>query len=190
MVYVPLRADPWRQVSVIVRTASDLASVMPQVQEAMGAVNPDLPFYNVMTMEQLLARDRWMLRTFGSMFSIFAGIALILSAVGLYSVTAYAVSQRTREIGIRTALGAEPRQTLWLVLERSLVQLAVAVPIGVLGAVAVGRLLESFLVRTSPADPVTLVAIVVVLVGVSAVACLLPAQRAARLDPMIALRIE
>ena len=88
------------------------------------------------------------------------------------------------------ALGAEPRQMSWLVLQRSLVQLAVGVPIGVLGASAVGRLLQSLLVQSNATDPLVLGTIVVVLVGVAVVACLLPARRAARLDPMVALRIE
>jgi ABC-type antimicrobial peptide transport system permease subunit len=124
------------------------------------------------------------------MFAIFAGIALVLSAVGLYAVTAYSVIQRTPEIGVRMALGAQPPQVMWLVLRRALVQLAVGLPIGVAGAFGVGRLLQSLLVQTSTRDPVTIGTIVALMVGVSIGACIWPARRATRLDPVSALRYE
>src|SRR5436190_24333723 len=124
------------------------------------------------------------------MFAGFAAIALLLSSVGLYAVTAYSVRQRTQEIGIRMALGAQPRSMLWMVLRRALVQLAVGLPIGILGALGVGKILQSLLVQTSPADPVTLVSVVVLLIAVAVLACLWPARRAARLDPVRALRYE
>lgn len=121
---------------------------------------------------RLLVKDRW--------FTLAAATA----------VTAYSVTQRTQEIGLRVALGAQPRQVLWLVLRRALVQLAIGLPIGIAGAYGVGRLLQSILVQTSPGDPPTLISIVVVLVTVAVLACLWPARRAARLDPMLALRYE
>ena len=96
----------------------------------MRLVEPDLPLFDIQTMDARLAQMRWPMRVFGSMFTIFAVIALILSAVGLYAVTAYSVSQRTSEIGIRMALGAQPEQVLWLVLRRSLLQLAIGLPMG------------------------------------------------------------
>ncbi len=124
------------------------------------------------------------------MFVMFAFIALVLSAVGLYAVTAYSVTQRTQEIGIRMALGAQAGQVRWLILRRSLIQLAVGLMIGLPGAYGVGRLLGSLLVQMSPADPITLISIVAMLVLVSAAACYWPARRATQLDPVVALRNE
>ena len=123
----------------------------------------------------------------------------MLSAVGLYALTTYSVTQRTPELGLRVALGAQPGQVQWLVLRHAAMQLAIGLPIGLAGAFGVGRLLERvpeaigavpLLVQTSSADPVTLVSTVVVLVGAGVLACFWPARRAARVDPMVALRSE
>ncbi len=174
----------------MVRTSADPGSAIPLVREVMGAVQPDLPLFDIRTMDQFLAEQRWPFRVFGLMFSVFAGIALILSGVGLYSVTAHSVTQRTHEIGIRVAHGAHPRQVTWLVLRRALVQLGIGLPIGLAGAVGVGQLLQSLVVRTSATDPLTLATIVLLLAVVAVAACIIPAQRAARLDPMVAFRVE
>jgi putative ABC transport system permease protein len=190
IVYLPYRADPQRFSVLIVRTAAEPGTVTPLVREEMRIVEPDLPLFDIRTMDSLLAQRRWPTRVFGSMFAIFAAIALVLSAVGLYAVTAYSVSQRTSEIGIRMALGAQPEQVLWLVLRRSLLQLAIGLPIGVAGAFGVGRLLQSLLVQTSGRDPLTIAAIAIVMVVVSVAACLWPARKATRLDPVMALRYE
>jgi ABC-type antimicrobial peptide transport system permease subunit len=115
-------------------------------------------------------------------------MALVLAAVGLYAVTAYAVTQHTRDIGVRMVLGAQPGQVIWLFLRRSLVQLAVGLTIGVAAALGVGRVLQSFLVQTSARDPVTLISIVVLLIVVAFAASIGPARRATRLDPLHALR--
>jgi putative ABC transport system permease protein len=190
VVYLPYRADPQRGMVLIVRTNVGPAGVTASVRDAMRLVEPDLPLFNIQTMDQGLAQQRWPFRVFGSMFAVFAGIALVLAAVGLYAVTAYSVAQRTQEIGIRMALGALPKSVMWLVLKRALVQLAIGLPIGMAGAYGVGRILQSLLVQTSPSDPATLGSIMALLVGVAILACLWPARRAARLDPMIALRCE
>ena len=190
VVYQPYRSDPPRGAVLLLRTRSDPAAVTSAVRETVRTIEPDLPLFDIRTMDQLLAQQRWMFRIFGSMFAVFAGIALLLSALGLYAVTAYSVTQRTTEIGVRMALGAQPGQVLWLVLRQALVQLAIGVPIGVAGAYGVGRLLQSLLVRTSASDPITLLSIVLVIVGAAAAACLWPARRASRLDPMLALRFE
>jgi putative ABC transport system permease protein len=124
------------------------------------------------------------------MFAIFAGIALVLSAVGLYAVTAYSVTQRTAEIGVRMALGAQPRQVMWLVLRRAFLQLAIGLPIGLAGALGVGRLMQTLLVQTSTRDPLTILLIAALTVIVSVAACLWPARRATQLDPVAALRYE
>ena len=175
---------------LILRTAGAPAAITGLVRDAMRVLEPDLPLFNIQTMDQALALERWPLRVFGSMFATFALIALLLSAIGLYSVTAYSVTQRTQEIGLRVALGAQSGQILWLVLRLAFRQLAIGLPIGLAGALGVGRLLESLLVQTSPADPLTLVSIVAVLVASAVLACVWPARRAASLDPVAALRCE
>jgi len=190
IVYVPLRYQPDRTSVLMIRTTSDIAQITAAVRSALRAVEPDIPVYSVMTMDELIAQARWQYVVFGSMFGIFAAIALALSAVGLYAVTAYSVTQRTQEIGVRMALGAEPRQIVWLILKRALIQLGIGLPVGIAGSFGVGLLLQSVLVGTSPRDPVTLASIVAVLIGVAVGACVWPARRAARLDPMIALRYE
>ena len=190
VVYVPHRTESPRGSVLILRTRGDPGAVTALVRDTMRVLEPDLPLFNIQTMDELLADQRWMFRTFGSMSATFALIALVLSAVGLYAVTAYSVTQRTQELGLRVALGAEPGRVLWLVLRQGLMQLAIGLPIGLAGAFGVGRLLESVLVQTSPTDPVTLVSIVAVLVGAAVLACLLPARRAAHLDPSAALRYE
>ncbi len=190
VVYMPLRANPVRGVVLLVRTPADVGTVTPLLRETMAAVQPDLPLFNIRTMDQFLAERRWPFRVFGLMFSVFAGIALILAAVGLYSVTAHSVTQRTQEIGIRVAHGAQPRDVTWLVLRRALIQLGIGLPIGLAGAVGVGQLLQGVVVETSAADPLLLGTIVLVLAVVAVTACIIPAQRAARLDPMVAFRVE
>ena len=190
VVYVPHRIESPRNSTLILRTRGDPAAVTALVRDTMRVLEPDLPLFNIQTLDELLADQRWMFRTFGAMFAIFALIALVLSAVGLYAVTAYSVTQRTQELGLRVALGAPPGQVLWLVLRQGLLQLAIGLPIGLAGAFAVGRLLESVLVQTSPADPVTIVSIVAVVVGAAMLASLWPALHAARLDPSAALRYE
>jgi putative ABC transport system permease protein len=188
--YLPYRADPQRFVMLIVRSGADAARITPLVREEMRAIEPDLPLFQIQTMDALMAQLRFTFRVFGSMFAIFAVIALVLSAVGLYAVTAYSVSQRTQEIGVRMALGAQSQQVLWLVLRRALLQLAIGLPIGVAGAFAVGQLMQSVLAQTSGRDPLTIGAIAVLMCVVSLVACFWPARRATRLDPVAALRNE
>jgi putative ABC transport system permease protein len=190
VVYLPYRADPQRFVSLLVRGTGDPARITTLVREEMRAIEPDLPLFRIQTMDQMLAQQRWPLRTFGSMFALFAVIALVLSAVGLYAVTAYSVTQRTAEIGVRMALGAQPKQVMWLVMRRSLIQLAIGVPLGIAGAFGVGVLLKSLLVQTSSRDPLTIGVIALLMILVSLAACFWPARRATRLDPVSALRYE
>jgi len=188
--YVPYRSDPQRYVFLVVRGQGDPAALTALVREQMRAIEPDLPLFGILTLDQMLANMRFSFRVFGSMFGMFALIALLLSAVGLYAVTAYSVSQRTQEIGVRMALGAQAEQVLWLVMKRSLLQLAIGLPIGVAGAFGVGRLLQSVLAQTNGRDPLTIAGIAVLMCVVSLGACFWPARRATRLDPVAALRNE
>ncbi len=188
--YLPYRADPQRFATLIVRAEGDPGAITTLVREEMRAIEPDLPLFGIQTMDNLLAQLRWSFRVFGGMFAIFAAIALVLSAVGLYAVTAYSVTQRTSEIGVRMALGAQPEQVLWLVLRRAIVQLAIGIPIGIAGAFGVGRLLQILLVQTSARDPMTIASIAALMIVVSIAACFWPARRATRLDPVSALRYE
>ena len=179
-----------RGVSLLVRTRVDPAQATAAMREEVRAIDADMPLFNIRTMDEQLAQLRWPYRVFGAMFTTFALIALVLSAVGLYAVTAYSVTQRTQEIGVRMALGAPPESIRWLILRRALIQLSIGLTVGIGGAFAVGRLLRSMLVQIPTADPITLTTIVAILIVIAITACLAPSRRAMRLEPSTALRYE
>ena len=133
---------------------------------------------------------QWPSSTFGGAFAIFAVIALVLSAVGLYAVMAYSVTQRTPEIGVRMALGAEQRHVSWLFLRRGLTQVALGLILGLAGAFALSGVLQTMLVQVTAGDPLTFAAVAIVLTVVAIAACLVPVRRATRIDPITALRSE
>jgi predicted permease len=190
VIYIPFRQDSPGFASLMIRSRQDPAKIMTAVRTEVQAIDQDLPVFRLQTMDQLLLQQQWPFRVFGTLFATFAFIALVLSSVGLYAVMAYSVTQRTQEIGVRMALGAEARSVSWLILRRGLVQLAIGLTLGLTGAYFAGNVLARFLVQITPRDPVTLVSIAILLSVVAILACLIPARRATRVDPLIALRAE
>jgi putative ABC transport system permease protein len=175
---------------ILVRAHADPGQLTAQLRQEIFALDPDLPLSDIATMDELLAQQRWPERVYGSMFAAFAALALVLAGVGLYAVTAYSVTQRTSEIGVRLALGAQPQHIVWLVVRRLVVHMAVGLAMGLAGAVAVGTLLATVLVQTTPTDSLTLLSTAGILVTVATLACLVPARRAIALDPVVTLRYE
>ena len=188
--YMSYRLEAPTGTAILIRSQGDPGSLTSAVREAVQATDADQPVFGVQTMDQLFAQNRWPYRVFGSMFTIFAIIALVLAAVGIYAVTAYSVTQRTQEIGVRMALGAQAGQVSWLILKQGLVQLAIGLTLGTAGALAAAPVLRTLLVQIKPSDPVTLAGIGLVFTAVTICACLIPARRATRLDPLAALRVE
>jgi len=186
VVYVTHAAQSSAAASLIIRGRPEqFAEVLRQEVRGLDA---DLPLFNLQSLERVSYLSRWIQRITSTAFSIVAVIAIVLSALGLYSLTAFATSQRTHEIGVRMALGARRSQVSWLFLRRALVQVAIGLAIGLASAIALGGLLQSVLVEVHANDPGTLAAVCVLLVGVAIAATVLPARRASRLDPVAALR--
>jgi putative ABC transport system permease protein len=176
--------------NLVVRTGGDAGWVAAAVREAIRAVDPGQPVARVAPMSEHLP-DVLLGERFGAvLMGILGALGLTLAALGLYGVMAYSVSQRWREIGLRMALGARPRDVARLVLREGGALTALGLGIGLLGALAVGRLLASTLHDVSPTDPLVLLLVPIVLGSAALVACWLPARRAARIDPMTALRCE
>jgi predicted permease len=190
VVYLPYRQDPPGFATLMVRSRLEPGAVMSEVRRAVQSIDQDQPVFTIQTVAQTLARQTWPFRVFGTLFALFAVIALTLSAVGLYAVMAYSVTQRTQEIGVRMALGAGQNQVLWLVLRRGLLQIAIGVTIGLTGAMFASKALGSLLVQVTPRDPATFAGISTLLVLVAIAACVIPARRASRVDPLVALRTE
>jgi predicted permease len=182
-------ADPWPEINFMVRAAGRVDALLPSIRSVFAEVNRDISLqfrsFETQVQESLLQQ-----RIVALLASIFGSLALLLAMVGLYGTTAYMTAQRQGEIGIRKALGARPRSVVWLMLRDVVVVLAVGIGLGVAGSLAAGRLIESLLFGVQPNDPVSLAAALTVLAAATALAAYLPARRAARLDPMVALREE
>jgi predicted permease len=186
--YLPLQQHPDRFMMLFVRSRLEPGTIMNAVRREVQAIDQDQPVFTVQTVEQMLTQATWPYRVFGSLFAIFAVFGLVLSSVGLYAVMAYSVTQRTAEVGVRMALGAEGPQVSWMFLKRGLIQLAIGLSIGLAAAFGVSRVMRTLLVQVTPTDPLTFVAITLLLSGTAIAACLIPARRATRIDPLIALR--
>jgi predicted permease len=190
VVYTPHRQFADKTLYLVIRSRQPLNAISQGVKRAVQQIDPNQPLRTGQTLDQWAASEHWPFRVFGGLFVIMATIALVLSSVGLYAVMAYSVSRRTQEIGVRMALGAESRQIAWQVLRRGLWQVGMGLTLGIAGAFALSRVLSGLLVDISPNDPVTFSSIAILLAAVSLAACLVPAMRAARVDPVVALRAE
>lgn len=189
LVYLPYRQDPGAGTWVVMRTAIPPANLTNTVRRETRALDPDLPMYGPFAMTDRLERF-WDNRFYGTLFLLFAVIALLLASIGLYTVVAHAVSRRTQEIGIRMAVGATGRDILTLVFRQGMLPLGIGLAIGLAGSLAVNRIVKDALVQVSPDDPVTLAVASAVLIAAAALGCLIPARRALRVDPVVALRNE
>jgi putative ABC transport system permease protein len=188
VVYVPARADA-SDLMLIVRSESP-DTVAPLIRAEVFALDEAIALNAVLPLERAMTQSRWGHRVFGGMLTVFALVGLLLGAVGLYAVTAFAVVQRTQEIGVRMALGAWPGAVVWLFVRRASLPVGLGLAAGLAGSLAVGRVLQRFLIQTSPAEPTILAGIAVLLVAVCFTAAFFPARRATRVDPLAALRYE
>jgi putative ABC transport system permease protein len=187
--YVPYAQDPtWSSLSVVVRTAGEPTAVSGAVREAIRSVDKAVPNYTVKTMNDVVNASAAPRRVPMLLLSAFAGVAMLLAMLGIYGVTSYYVTQRTHEIGVRMALGAQIADVLKLVLQRAMLLAIAGIGIGVIGAVAVTRYMTTLLFGVKPIDTVTFVGVAFTLAVVVFIACLVPARKAAKIDPLEALR--
>jgi predicted permease len=188
--YVPLAQNHETGMTLYVRTAGDPAPLVAAVRRTVQDLEPNLPLPDVRPLSDAVGTSLYAARMGALLLGVFGALALALSAIGVYGVTAFAVSRRTREIGVRMALGARRESVLRLVLGDGMRLVAAGTVVGLVAAVATARALRSFLFGIGSADAVTFACVPVLLAAVAALACLLPARRASRVDPLVALRTE
>jgi putative ABC transport system permease protein len=188
--YLPFSQMPGESVGLVVRAERDPTALASAVEQAIHAIDKDLPVYSIFTMDQLLGNSLAQRRLTLILLASFAALALLLAAVGIYGAIAYTVRQRTNELGIRMALGAQSGDVLKLILGQGLKLALIGVALGLVAAFALTRWIESLLFEVRPTDPLTFSLIAVVLLSVALVACWVPARRATQVDPLLALRGE
>jgi len=188
--YAPLRQQYSAQASLLVRTTGNPEAVMGAVRAQVNQLDRNLALTNGQTVEQLLAQGLWAARMGAALLGLFGLLALILASIGIYGVLSYSVTQRTSEIGIRMALGAQSQQVLKLVLRQGMLLAGVGILVGVAIALPITRFASTLLYGVSVWDPLTYISITVLLMAVAMLACYVPARRATRIDPLVALRFE
>ena len=190
MTYWPYARNPYGSMTIAVRTAGAGQGVVNAIGAVIRQMDPDLAVANVRTMDEVVANSVAQRRLTMLLLTIFAGAALLLAAVGIYGVIAYSVTQRTQEIGIRMALGAQRGDVLRMIVGQAMTLTAAGIVIGAIGAFLLTRVMTGLLFNVKPGDPLTFVAVAVVLALVAASASYIPGRRATRVDPVIALRAE
>ena len=189
-VYQPIHQGAARFMTVAARTRGNALALTGPIRDAVVSIDPDLPIYWPNTHAQAVREATWFYRVFGSLFMIFGLVALFLAGIGLYAVMAFSVGQRTREVGVRMALGAQAGDVIGLVFRQGVLQIGIGMTLGLALAAGVSQLLQTVLFDVQPRDPGIFLGVVMVLATAGAMACLLPARRATRIDPIIALRSE
>ena len=190
VVYRPLAQAHTRFVYVAARTQGEPMRLSAGVRDAVTSLNPDIPLYWVYPLRVAVARPTWFIRVFGTMFMVFGAIALFLASIGLYAVMSFSVSRRTREVGIRMALGAQGGDVVTMIFRQGALQLTLGMVIGLALALGVSQLVRILLFDVQPRDPMIFGGVTAVLIATGMLACLLPARRATRVDPLVALRAE
>ena len=189
-IYVPFDQAPIGDVSLLVRSAAPPAVIVNGARAAIKAVDPDLPIFDAKTMTDAVAESVSQPRFYAILLGSFAGIALVIAALGIYGVISYAVSQRTRELGIRIALGAQRERVVRLVIRQGMVLTVLGIVVGLVGAYLLTRVIASMLFGIPAVDPLTFGTVAAVFLAVAGMASYLPARRAAKVDPIIAMRAE
>jgi putative ABC transport system permease protein len=189
-VYVPLTQSYQSRMRLFVRSRVDPAHLAATLVHEARALDPNLPLSEIKTLKERVGDAMWRTRVSAWLLSAFAGLALLLTAIGIFGVMSQSVAQRTSEIGVRMALGAQTRDVLALVLGRAILVTGAGLLGGLAAALALARLLTAFLYEVHPSDPLTLMSVAALLGGVALVACYLPARRATRIDAVSALRME
>ena len=190
VVYVPVNQRPWSTVTLVARTVGDPLAATGQIQRAIGSIDPALAAGDIMTLERMLSMALSPQRITAGMLSVFAGVAVLLAIIGIYGVMSYTVTQRTHEIGIRMALGAQQGDVIKRVLRHGLVLAAFGIAIGAAASLGLTRAMATLLHDVSPTDPLTFIGVTLVLAGVALLGSWLPARRAAGVDPVVALRSD
>ena len=190
IVYLPLAQNRENGVTLHVRAAGEPAALVPAVRAALQSLEPNLPVPNLQTMANTLSASLYVSRMGAALVAACGALALLLASIGVYGVMAFSISRRTRELGIRMALGAERREVFSLVIREGMALVAAGIAIGLAGALAGTRTLAAFLYGISARDVATFATVPLVLALVALAACYVPARRAARADPMAALRCE
>ena len=189
-VYTPFAQEPPQFFSIAARTRGEPLGVTQKVRSAVTGIDGDLPIYFVRTLDDAIAQSTWFYSVFGALFMIFGAAALFLAGVGLYGVMATSVAQRTREMGVRMALGAQARDVLALIFRQGMLQIVIGIVLGLGLAVALSNLLTIVLYNVDPRDPLVFASIIAFLVSAASLACFVPARWATRVDPNVALRTE